>query len=464
VKKIAAFILIFISANAFAQNKAAEDTAATSVVTAAGKPAGKKTEIKMTKDGGSLKSSDEMVELIFPAGAISKKTDISIQPITNLMNNGNGPAYRFEPSGIQFKQAVKLIFHYDEEETKDSMQLLLGIAMQDNKGQWYGLNKTELDTVAKTISGSINHFSDWGNFTAIKLYPSHARLKVKKSHDLVIDLIANEEDDFVVPLGSSDAGFLNALRRRNISWRAAWSVTSGTITRESKTTATYTAPAIVPVQNPVAVTASLNGLSYTTKVRGTSVTFNNLKLVSNILVFDDAYEVTMISEIQDPGTGSSLGAVTYRDTGSFVVSLNGSQARIIERVNRNITAALNYSGGCCYNYTILKTGNGNIHIAGTAVIKVTPPAAPGKSAMVEISFGRVPSIFPLFRVTCQCPGDKRPVNLTNAQGIAMMAGILPAQPIFIKFEAKEGEQTIIERGKSGDPIYYKFTVKQLKED
>jgi hypothetical protein len=465
MKKIVGFIFLFTSAISTAQNKAAEDTAATPVITAMGKPDGKKITIKITKDGGSLKSSDGMTELIFPAGAVSKKTDISIQPITNLMNNGNGNAYRFEPSGIQFKKPVQLIFHYDDEETKDSLQLLLGIAMQDDKGQWYNLNKTELDTVAKTISGSINHFSDWGNFTAIKLYPSNARLKVKKSHDLVIDLIANEEDDFVVPLGNTDAGFLSALSRRNIPWRASWSVTSGTISRQSKATATYTAPATVPVQDPVAVTADLIGLSYTTKVRGTSVTFNSLKLVSNILVYDDAYEVTLISEIRDMSSGACLGASSYRDTGSFVVSLNGDQARIIERVNRNTSSFLNYSGGRCWNYKILKNGTGDIHIAGTPVIKVIPPSGPGQSAIIEIKFRHVPSVFPLFQVTCKCddaPGG--PTTSTNAKGITMMESLLPAQPTYIKFEAKEEEQILWERGQPGGSIYTKCTVKQVRQD
>ena len=36
--------------------------------------------------------------------------------------------------------------------------------MQDDKGQWYGLKKFTLDTVAKTISGNINHFSTWVSF------------------------------------------------------------------------------------------------------------------------------------------------------------------------------------------------------------------------------------------------------------------------------------------------------------
>jgi hypothetical protein len=461
MKEIFGFILLTVSINVAAQNDTAKTT--TPVITAVGKPDGKKTLAQITKDGGSLRSSDGMAELIFPSGAVSKKTGISIQPITNLMNNGNGNAYRFEPSGIQFKKPVQLIFHYDEEEIKDSLQLLLGISMQDDKGQWYSLKEIELDTVAKTISGNINHFSDWGNFSRIKLYPSHARLKVRKELAMSIDLIANEEEE-EVSLERSDGSFLTALRRRNIPWRAAWRATSGSISRESKTTATYTAPATVPAQDPVAVTADLSGLSYTTRVRGTSVTFNSLKLVSNILVYDDAYEVTMISEVQDM-TGTCLGATSYRDTGSFVVSLNGAQARIIERVNRNTSAFLNYSGGRCWDYKILKTGTGDIHIAGSPVIRVTPPSAPGRGAMIAISFRQVPAIFPLFQVTCKCddaPGG--PTTSTNAKGVAMMAGLLPAQPIYIQFEAKEGEQIILERGQPGSNLYVKFSVKQVRED
>ena len=74
----------------------------------------------MNKDGGTLVSRDGTVELIIPAGALSKKTNMSIQPITNLMPNGNGLAYSLEPSGIQFQKPVQLVFHYDPEESEDS--------------------------------------------------------------------------------------------------------------------------------------------------------------------------------------------------------------------------------------------------------------------------------------------------------------------------------------------------------
>lgn len=53
---------------------------------------------------------------------------------------------------------------------------------------------------------------------------------------------------------------------------------------------------------------------------------------------------------------------------------------------------------------------------------------------------------------------------TNAQGNAMLSALAPAFPIQIKFEAKEGEQTIMEFGTPGSEVYAKFTVKQLKEE
>ena len=169
MKKLISAALLFVCINASAQNNT--DTATRPVITDVGKPDGTKTSIKINREGSSLKSSDGMIEIRIPEGAVPKNTTISIQPITNLMANGNGKAYRLEPSGIQFKKPLQLIFHYDEAEIKDSMQLLMSIAMQNEKGQWLSLKKISLDTVKKTISGNINHFSDWANFMKIKLYP-----------------------------------------------------------------------------------------------------------------------------------------------------------------------------------------------------------------------------------------------------------------------------------------------------
>jgi hypothetical protein len=141
MKKILVVIHLLTSLFAFAQNEVAEDTIARPAITEAGKPDGTRNEMKIGKDGGTITSSDGQMVLVIPEGAVSKKTTFSIQPITNMVPNGNGQAYRLEPSGIQFQKPVKLIFHYTPEESADSAQLLMGIAMQDNTGQWFSLKK-----------------------------------------------------------------------------------------------------------------------------------------------------------------------------------------------------------------------------------------------------------------------------------------------------------------------------------
>ncbi|MBK7562602.1 MAG: hypothetical protein IPP43_11200 [Chitinophagaceae bacterium] len=454
------FTLLFVSVNVSAQNNTAEDTTAKLAITEAGKPAGNITEKKFSKDGGTLFSGDGSLELIIPSGALSKNTNISIQPITNTMPNGNGQAYRLEPSGIQFQKPVQLVFHYNPEESADSAQLLLGIAMQDISGQWYSLNKFTLDTVAKTIGGSINHFSDWSNFNAIKLYPSSARLKVRKQLTLSIDLVSSEDEE-LVPLNPTDD--LSPLRRRRIPWTSTWRANEiingnavvGKIDVGSKTTVTYTAPASVPTRNPVAITAELKGLTYKYKGR----VLRELRLVSNILIYDDAYEVKMIS-ILEGDAGTVLGTVTYKDTGSFVVSLESGRARIIERVNRNIPDKLEYTGKC--EVTLLKAGSGNINILGVNNIKVIPPASPGGISWIEIDFKYSPTIIPLLNFKCPPVGGRGPwYTNTNEMARTMVASIMRAFPHTVKFEAKVGKVVLIE---VGGLSYFKMTVEQLPDD
>jgi hypothetical protein len=466
MKKIIVFTFLFISVNGLAQSDAAEDTITKPAITAIGKPDGEKIEIKIGKDGGSFISSDGKIELKIPEGAISKKIIFSIQPITNLMPNGNGKAYRLEPSGIQFQKTLELIFHYDEEEAKDTMQLLMGIAMQNDKGQWFGLKNYTIDTISKTLTGNVNHFSDWGKFDKIKIYPSYARLKVKKSMNLQIDVVSSEEEE-LTPLMQDD---LSPLKKRKIPWKATWAAndiingnaTEGKIAVTSKTSIKYTAPSSLPPKNPVAVTADLTGMVYRTKIKGVVTTFEKLRLESNILVYDDAYEVTMISST-DESAGSVLGNVTYKDTGSFVVSITGKEAKIIEKVNKNLPDKLDYKGKCIV--TQQKPGSGNIHILGVSSIKLIPPTTPDGNATVTIFFKRAPTIFPLLNFDCPPVGGRGArYGGTNAQANVFAASFLAAYPQQVKFEVKEAEQTILLIGKEGSEVYVKFTVKQIKEE
>jgi hypothetical protein len=194
---------LFFSLASSAQNIAVTDTVIRFGVTQKGKPDGEKTENKITKEGGSLQSSDGKVELIFPAGAVTKKTTVSIQPVTNHAPNGGTKAYQMEPSGNHFKQPVQIIFHYRDEDTEGSLAGLMSIAMQDDKGLWGSLDNVALDTVSKTVKATISHFSSYVNYLKAKIDPSSAKVKVNGSLRLTITYVAEgNEDDELTPLGA----------------------------------------------------------------------------------------------------------------------------------------------------------------------------------------------------------------------------------------------------------------------
>ncbi len=450
MKKIIAIIFLFVSANVSAQNSATEDTIAKAAITEIGKPNGEKTEMKIGKEGGSIASSDGKVSLIFPQGALSKKTTISIQPTTNLAPNGNGKAYKMVPSGINFQKPVQIIFNYNENEIEGNSPQLLGIAMQDEKGQWFSLNKAVTDTVAKTLTVGIRHFSSYVNFSRAKINPAAARVKVNGSRRLQIVGAFTEdtdEDAELIPLFIEYPTMnwsVNEIHNGNSS--------IGIISVSQRGSAIFQAPAQIPQQNPVAV-------SVKEQLRTSFLNrYHVSRLVSNITIYDGDYEVKMVNTLDAPA-GSMLGAVKYKDYGSFIISLNKIEAKITEIVNKN--AEWTYNGKC--TVVQLNPGHGNINIIGVQNIKLIPAASPGDNPWVEIFFVRSPTMFPLLQFTCPKVNAAGTFTTTSA-GANAIGSMIPAFPMSIKFEAKEGEQTILKIGEEGGESYVKFTVKQIRED
>src|SRR5438045_3342161 len=109
--------------------------------------------------GGTIISEDGRVELIFPAGAVTTNTTISIQPTINLAPNGIGKSYWFEPSGTQFKKPVQIIFHYTDKESEVGSPGLMALGMQDHKGRWTLIDYDDWDSTSKVLKGFIYHFT-----------------------------------------------------------------------------------------------------------------------------------------------------------------------------------------------------------------------------------------------------------------------------------------------------------------
>lgn len=469
MKKIIVFIFLFIAVTVSAQNNVVEDTASHPAITEVGKPIGKIIEKMMNKDGGTLISEDGTVELIIPPGALSKKTTISIQTMTNTFQNSNGLSYRLEPSGIQFQQPVKIIFHYNPEESQDSAQLLMGIAMQDDSGQWYGLNEFILDTVAKTISGNINHFSIWATFDKLKLVTltGEYRLKVKKGVLLIIKGVFTDQQHM------DDKG-MSKLKTMNPPTHVTWWVNYhlkgnaefGTLEHGVKNESSdarfnkYTAPDNVPdrtiIMNPVTITARLQGIDsgyYKTPYPDVN---------TKILIYDNAYEVKMVSIAEQKFPGSQMGDYTYIDSGSFVISLANGEAQLLEKINKNVADKMNFAGECVVVQK--EPGTGMINIIGTESIKIIPAASPTDNPWIEIVFIYFPVIQPLLKYDCPPVGGRGKNHTgTNELPRNLIARMLRAYPHTVKFELnkEKGELLLAE---VGGLSYFRMTVERLPDD
>ncbi len=298
--------------------------------TAVGTPVGDSTSKTIGKNGGFLASADGKAELIFPAGALTDNTDISIQAISNNAPNGIANAYRFLPEGITFLQPVTLKFHYTTEDLAATLGDLMGIAFQDSIGIWYRLKNFTNDTINKIISAPIKHFTDYTHFDLLFINPPSGNLRVNKSMDLSMDIV--ESDDETVKLGPQGDELAPLIKTKGN--KVVWSATAGTITPNSGT-AIYKAPAKVPSQNPVAVSALVD-----VKFKYNGKTFDKTTLFSNIKIFDgEKYLLEVsITETADPFVYtdsanlmvlvSADGKVTVSDISNFPPETNPATATV----------------------------------------------------------------------------------------------------------------------------------------
>ena len=108
-------------------------------VTPVGIPVGPAVTASIAAGGGSLSSSDGMVQLTVPAGAVSAATTFSIQPILNFCPGGQAMAYRLSPDGIAFTKPVSLTFSYSDSLVVD--EKFVALAYQGGDNTWFARRK-----------------------------------------------------------------------------------------------------------------------------------------------------------------------------------------------------------------------------------------------------------------------------------------------------------------------------------
>jgi hypothetical protein len=259
MKKILSASLLFFSLNVHAQLDSTKLSADTSQIkfieppdsTGFGAPDGQLTSKEIGTQGGAIVSDDGRVELIFPADALAANTTISIQPITNLAPNGAGKAYKCEPSGIQFKKPVQFFFHYTKQEAEACPADLMNLASQDDTGKWTFSKYENWDSTKRILKGSIHHFSSVGSSNGAMIRPdrkmtvAEGRVNINfyDRYGTISGPFLGNRDPH--PMGSRYWA-VNRVRDGNQIVGYAGPGTSTSL-------GAYTAPKIMPHENPVTI-------------------------------------------------------------------------------------------------------------------------------------------------------------------------------------------------------------------
>ena len=277
-------------------------TPAVASATAIGVATGNAVSANIGPAGGRLSSPDGTMFLTVPAGALGTDTLIGIQPFTNLAHARIGGAFRLSPEGQTFLKPVTLTFSYSDQDLVGTAAATLGAAFQTKEGFWQSIGDATVNTVAKTISVNIDHFTIISAVRGVQILPGKKTVKVKET--VVLTVLICYPDQDMGGGGNLPASLGNTCDLPVLSSASDWSVNGTPIggpvfgTVQGKfNSALYTAPNTAPTpKNLVAVSARI-------KPRvGTEL----VMVVSNITIKDDVWQ----------GTGSTR-SFLYVSSSSF---------------------------------------------------------------------------------------------------------------------------------------------------
>ena len=232
-------------------------------------------------DGGVVKSPDGRIEVNIPAGALTRETEIGIQPLKNTAKSGIGFSYRLTPHGTVFKKNVTITFSYKKDARRISSEKGLEVAYQNKKGEWMCLGNAVKDPVNKTISVKTDHFSDWAFLETLELSPVVKTVHVSERITLqALRNVSPGDEDYLAPLVDSAAATVQPTLI-DPKYIVRWTL-NGPGTLEAKgNQAFYTAPPTKPARNTATVTVEL-------KIKGKQVL-----LISTIYIVDEGISLSV---------------------------------------------------------------------------------------------------------------------------------------------------------------------------
>lgn len=115
--------------------------------------------------GATLVFAGGNVTLTFPPGAVSQRVTINVDAATASPSHPGlvgGTVYHFQPDGIQFAQAVLLSIKYDPTKVAAGVEEPSLRLYEAVDGTWDEIVESSVDITERTVSASINNFSNYG--------------------------------------------------------------------------------------------------------------------------------------------------------------------------------------------------------------------------------------------------------------------------------------------------------------
>lgn len=233
-----------------------------------GAPIGEAIIQEISAEGGSIELDNGKVKLLFPSGTFSQTTRVKVQAITQTLEQALGISFDLELSGNTLRKPVEVIYTYSDEDLAGTGPDFIHLAQQDDNRIWKSIRNLEINKSSKTIKGRISYPGRWSFFASAMIKPGRKSLGVSQTQDLEIVGYEYElslrtdpkNNDLLAPL-------VPPVRIQN-SLVSEWLIDGkrsgiqperGTLgfLNNNLSLAKYTAPAIVPDQPNIMVSAEL---------------------------------------------------------------------------------------------------------------------------------------------------------------------------------------------------------------
>ena len=230
--------------------------------TGVGKPIGASVSSKIGPAGGSIATDDKMLTLTIPAGALTRDTTITLQPVENKAWGGAGPGYVLGPENLEFEKPATLTWNYTDQDLVGSAPEALGIAFQQADRSWQGRRNVVVDKAQKKASTPIDKLLSVAFYEAYYMTPSEGSLVPAEHVDLKIFFHPGREDES----GLTPLSMPALLRKEDVrNWKLNGKDATGNPDPQLGTlgatgngaSATYVAPSRVPNPNQAAVSVEV---------------------------------------------------------------------------------------------------------------------------------------------------------------------------------------------------------------